>query len=112
MSDKSRSAHWHEGWFSLSFIFILLVTALSYPVLLAQGWGYELSMVMVLLIFIVLVVITVSLFAGLKTNQELHKRGVYDRARKSGKRLKDHVRKGRENRKTRKAQKKGGNKEG
>ena len=109
---KEHRSHWHEGWLSVTFIFILIVTALSYPVLLAHGFGYELSIVMTMLIFIVLAALVVIIFAGLKTDQELRKRGIYDRARKSGKKLKDRLKSGRERRKTRKAQAKGGSKEG
>lgn len=110
--EDRRRSHWHEGWLSLAFLFILLVTALSYPVLLSKGFGYELSIVATLLVFIILSVLVIVLFAGLKTDQELRRRGVYDRARKSGKKLKDRLKSAHARRKTRKAQAKGGNKEG
>ena len=110
--EREHRSHWHESWLAVSLLFILLVTALSYPVLLSRGFGYELSIVMTMLIFIVLVAAVVVLFAGLKTDQELRKHGVYDRARKSGRKFRDRLKTAHRRRKTRKAQAKGGNKEG
>lgn len=113
MSKKEgKSAHWHEGWLSLSFLFVLMVTAFSYPVMLSEGFGYETSIVMSLLLFIVLSVAIIIIFAGLKTDQEMRKHGIYDKARKSGNRFGARLKQSRANRKTRKAQAKGGNKEG
>lgn len=109
---KEHKSHWHEGWLSVTFLFILIVTALTYPVLLAQGYGYDLSIVMTLLIFIVLSVLVIVLFAGLKTDQELRKHGIYDRARKKAGRMRDRLKSRRERRKSRKARAKGGSKEG
>ena len=110
--ERDHRSHWHEGWLAVSLLFILLVTALSYPVMLAHGFGYELSMAMALLLFILLVAVVVVLFAGLKTDQELRKRGIYDKARKSGRSIRTRLKEAHASRKTRKAQAKGGNKEG
>ena len=110
--ERGHRSHWHEGWLSVTFIFILIVAALSYPVLLSRGFGYELSIVMTMLIFVVLTALVVVIFAGLKTDQELRKHGVYDRARKSGSKFRARLKTAHERRKTRKAQAKGGSKEG
>lgn len=79
---RSHKSHWHEGWFALTWLFILIVSALSYPVFLSQGMGYELSLISVVLLLIILTVVTVLLFAGLKTDEALRRHHVYDRVRK------------------------------
>ena len=86
---RTRKSHWHEGWFALTWLFILIVAALSYPVFLSEGMGYELSMLSVMLMLIVLTVAIVILFAGLKTDQELRRHHVYDRVRKKAKSAKE-----------------------
>lgn len=108
MPDNEQKKHWHEGWAAAALLFTVIVTALSYPVLLSHGFGYQLSLVMSLLIFIILGVVIIVTYAGLKTDQELRRHGIYDRAKAHGKRLRDRFRR----KSTRKAQAKGGNKEG
>ena len=87
--EERKRRGFHEAWFSLYFLFVLIVSGATYPVLLGEGFGAGLAAGMVFVAFIALTVLGIVIYSGLKVDRELRKHGVYEKVRKNGKTVRE-----------------------